>query len=92
MNERSAQRGPLGTFLTLLSGAVLLVLGFAFSLIILAVVAVAALVLGGYFWWKTRELRKAMREHPPAGHVIEGEAVIVEEVRRADGERLPPDP
>lgn len=44
----------------LLTG-VLLVLGFMFSLVALAIVAVAAIGLGGWFWWKTRALRKQMR-------------------------------
>lgn len=71
--------GPLGKFLAPLAGAVLLILGFMFSLVIFAVVAVVGLAVGTYFWWKTRELRKAMRERPAGGHVIDGEAVVVDE-------------
>jgi hypothetical protein len=44
----------------------------------LAVVVAVGLVVWGYFWWKTRALRQAMRERPPGGHVVEGEAVVVE--------------
>lgn len=77
------------------AGMVLLALGFMFSLVILAVVAVAGLAAWGWFWWKTHELRQAMRERSPMGmdghRVIEGEAVIVEEYR-AEREVLPREP
>lgn len=71
--------GPLGKFLTPLAGAILLIVGFMFSLVIFAVVAVVGLAVGAYLWWKTRELRKAMRERPAGGQVIDGEAVVVDE-------------
>lgn len=92
-----------GRVLALIGGAILLVLGFMFSVVLLAVVAVAALGFGGYFWWQTRGLRKAMRARPPpgdgssndAGHVIDGEAVVVAEERDVrvvgiEDRRMPP--
>jgi ABC-type bacteriocin/lantibiotic exporter with double-glycine peptidase domain len=90
------QPGPLGKLLALIFGAILLVLGFMFSLVILAVAAVVGLVAFGYFWWKTRELRRILREQqaaaasarPAGGEVFEGEAVVVEEYR-AETQRLP---
>ncbi|MDO8932556.1 MAG: hypothetical protein Q7U97_09190 [Rhodocyclaceae bacterium] len=88
--------GMLGKFFTLVFGAVVLVLGLMFSMIVLAVVAVIALAAFGYFWWKTRALRKAMREHPPGGEspgqVIDGEAIVVEEYRMREGTVLPREP
>lgn len=61
----------------------------AFSVMFFAVVAAIALVIGAYLWWKTRDVRKAMRQaqaqRPGAqrenGHgiVIEGE--VLREVR-----------
>jgi Flp pilus assembly protein TadB len=46
--------------------AVLATLAFGaammFSVLVFAFLALAALVFGGYFWWKTRALRRAMRE------------------------------
>lgn len=94
MQEPFKEPGPLGKLLALIVGAVLLVLGFMFSVVILAVAAVVLLVGGGWFWWKTRALRKIMREQaaqaeqmagraPPGagGAIIEGEAVIVDEYR-----------
>jgi hypothetical protein len=63
----------------LLTGTILLVLGFMFSVILFAVIAVLGLALWGYIRWKTRTLRHAMQEQAPNGHVIDGEAVVVEE-------------
>jgi hypothetical protein len=70
--------GFLTKLLTLLASVILVVVGFMFSLVFLAVVAAVGLVVWGYFWWKTRELRQAMRERPPGGHVVEGQATVVE--------------
>lgn len=63
----------------LLTGAILLAVGFMFSVILFAVIAVLGLALWGYVWWKTRKLRRAMKEQAPSGQVIDGEAVVVEE-------------
>lgn len=67
--------GLLGKALTFASGAVLLIVGLMFSLLVFALAATVALVVLGYLWWKTRELRRQMREQPPAGRVIEGEVI-----------------
>lgn len=88
-------RGPLGALFALVASGVLLVLGLTFSLLILAAVAVIGALGLGYFWWKTRALRKHLREQldsradlGPAtatssdaneGNIIEG--VIVSEER-----------
>lgn len=85
LTESRKEPGPLGKLVALIVGAGLLVLGFMFSLVILAIVAVAGIAVFGWFWWKTRDLRKALREQAThdmrAGEVIEGEAVVVEEYR-----------
>lgn len=93
MQEGIKKPGPLGKLLALLVGAVLLVLGFMFSLVIFAIVAVVGLVAFGWFWWQTRKLRKVLREQAAQatmaagapsgvdGAIIEGEAVVVEEYR-----------
>ncbi len=39
--------------------AVTLIVAFFFSVVILAVVLAGALIAVGYFWWKTRALRRA---------------------------------
>ncbi|MDD3677418.1 MAG: hypothetical protein RBS10_11745 [Thauera propionica] len=48
-----------------------------FSVVLFAVVVTVGAVAWGYLWWKTRALRKQMREHPPTGRgmVIEGEVI-----------------
>jgi hypothetical protein len=69
-------------------GAGFLVLAFMFSLVALAVIAVLGLALWGWLWWKTRAIRKQMREQmgeqaPTAsasrdGFIIEGEVIHAE--------------
>lgn len=86
----------LKKLLTLITGAILLVLGFMFSLVLVAVVALLGLAIGGYVWWKTRglrqQMRQATRQHAPGGEVIEGEAVVVEEHRASSNPVLPGTP
>lgn len=65
----------LGKVLGFATAAVLLVAVFMFSLLVFAFVAAAGLLVLGYLWWKTRDLRRHLRERPPGGHVIEGEAI-----------------
>lgn len=71
------------TIFAVITGAILLVLGFMFSLVILSLAVVAGLAAWGWFWWKTRELRKVMQQRPADGHIIEGEAMVVDEYRAA---------
>lgn len=83
------QPGPLGQLVAFVAGAILLVLGFMFSVVLLAVVAAVGLCVWLYLWWKTRELRRVLREQQDAprsaafgaaeGQVIEGEVIVVEE-------------
>lgn len=80
---QASESGLLTKVLAALAGAVLLVLGFMFSLAILALAVVAGLAAWGWFWWKTRELRKTMQQRPADGHVIEGEAIVVDEYSSA---------
>lgn len=97
MSQATPPTGLLGQVLALVAGAILLVLGFMFSLVLLAVFVAVGLTLGAWFFWKTRHVRKAMREagamkeSPPDGRVIEGEVVIVEEYRVGEKPVLPDD-
>ena len=97
MTQATPPTGPLKQILALVTGVILLVLGFMFSVALLVVFLVVGLTLGTWFFWKTRHLRKAMREagamrNPPAnGDVIEGEAVVVEEYRVSEKPLLPED-
>jgi len=68
-------RSLLGNVLAFAASVILLVVGVMFSLLILAIAAIVAMGILGYLWWKTRELRQRMREHPPGGRVIEGESI-----------------
>jgi membrane protein implicated in regulation of membrane protease activity len=83
-------------------GGVMLAGAFLVSLAFFAFALAVALVLGGYLWWKTRELRKQIREqfHGPAhmqdsqragssGDVIEG-VVISRSSTRDDSDRMQP--
>ncbi|MEO8163981.1 MAG: hypothetical protein ABI619_01160 [Betaproteobacteria bacterium] len=60
----------------------MLAVAFMLSIVIFAVLLTVALLGGGYVWWKTRALRKRMRERPPSGHVIEGEVIRESKVSR----------
>ena len=78
---------PSGNLLTrilaFILSAALLVAGLMFSLVFLAIAAVAGLALGGWLWWKTRALRRNMQNFndtlqqaartPENGTIIEGE-------------------
>lgn len=91
---RAGPPGPLGKAIALIGGLALLVVGFLFSVVVLAVLAVVAFAVGGYVWWKTRALRRAMREarmrHGPPGtgapggdgRIIDGEVVVIAEADR----------
>ncbi|WP_435626767.1 hypothetical protein [Candidatus Ferrigenium straubiae] len=68
-------------------------LALMFSAVLLTAILIVAVIGGAYLWWKTREIRRLMREQmqnfpPPStqgesevfrGEVIEGEAVRVYE-------------
>jgi Flp pilus assembly protein TadB len=72
---RASRSGFLGKILTTLASIAVLVIAFMLSLLVFVFVAAIGLLLGGYLWWKTRELRKQMRERPQGGRIIEGEVV-----------------
>ena len=67
--------GALGKVLTFTAAAGLLIAALIFSLVVAAVIVTGGLLIWSYVWWKTRELRKQMRERPPGGRVIEGEVI-----------------
>jgi UPF0716 family protein affecting phage T7 exclusion len=86
----------LKNLLGLLTGAILLIMGFMFSVVILSVIAVIGLGFWGYFWWKTRALRREMQTNMPRqvsdGQIIDGEAIVVEEYQMDTKKVLPDDP
>jgi len=78
--------------LIFLATATLISVAFMFSLVLLVSILLAGLIAWVYLWWKTRELRKQMREHFADGVVRESEVfegdVIEGEVIRDDSDRL----
>lgn len=80
------------TLFAFLAGAILLILGFVFSLVVFAVIVVLGLAVWGYVWWKTRKLRRAMQGQAPGGRVIDGEATVVEEDGVRTRNALPGEP
>lgn len=70
-----SRSGPLGKLLAAMVWAVLLVVAFTFSVVLFAVLVAVGLLVWAYLWWKTRALRKQLRERPPGGRVIEGEVI-----------------
>lgn len=83
----------LGRVIGVLAGALLLLAGLFFSVILLATVAVLGVLAVGYFWWKTRALRQQLRDMPPmhtpaqeeTGTVYEGESIRVVSVEDQRG-------
>ncbi|NSL56999.1 hypothetical protein [Uliginosibacterium aquaticum] len=89
----SRPRTPAGPFTRIVAGLFTLVAIVAmvmFSVVALGVVLVGGAVFLGYFWWKTRALRRALRAQSPVqqepfaqrspaensdGMVIEGEMI-----------------
>jgi hypothetical protein len=62
MRTAPTMRGPIEGTLAIVAGTALLVVGLAFSLVIMATVAVVAAIGLGILWWKTRGIRKQIRE------------------------------
>jgi predicted lipid-binding transport protein (Tim44 family) len=84
MSAPSPAGGWLGKVLTAVLAGAALVAGVMFSIFFLAILVGVGLVAGGYLWWKTRALRRQLREQFAAmqaraadakvqGDVIEGE-------------------
>ncbi len=80
---RLSHRGSVGSrtkdlfprIVAIVLGAVLVAGAFVVSIVFLAVAFAIALVVVGYLWWKTRHLRKQMRQRVDARDIIEGEVI-----------------
>ncbi len=72
---RAPATGIATRILTGIAGVIGLTLAFTLSVVVLAAVAGVAVLAGAYIWWKTRALRRSLRERSPGGRVIEGEVV-----------------
>lgn len=54
--------GLLGRALAIAAGGAILLAGLFVSALVFSVLLVVGAVAGGWFWWKTRDLRKDLRE------------------------------
>jgi membrane protein implicated in regulation of membrane protease activity len=72
---------PLRKIIAFVATVALISLALMFSLVVFAVILVIGAMAWAYLWWKTRELRKQMRNYPPRGMVMEGEVVEGEVIR-----------
>ena len=65
---------------------VLAIAALIFASVVLALAAAIALVLGGWLWWHTRDLRRDLerRAQDARGTVIEGDYRVERETRRLD--------
>ena len=68
-----------------LLGLVLLVVALVFASMLIALFAVIAIAVGGWFWWRTRALRD--RAAQQGGVVIEGQYRVEREADRIDDQR-----
>lgn len=90
----SQPAGLLQKIGAIIATVVIFGLALTFSVMFFAVVLAAGVVIWGYVWWRTRELRKVMREaqaqaqaqatrsDTASGLIIEGE--VIREVREDD--------
>lgn len=60
LRDRAA--GPIGRALAVIAGGVVLVAALFVSAVVFSVLLVVGAVVGGWFWWKTRGLRRELRE------------------------------
>ena len=80
---RQGPQSVLAKILAVIIGATLLAVGFAVSLAILALVLGAGIVIGGFVWWKTRDLRKQLREQ-----AMRAQQMHEQQVRERAGKRM----
>jgi len=82
----------LGKLATFAAGASVVALALMFSLVALAVIAVGGTIAGTWLWWKTRDVRKQMREQaerqPGGSYIIEGEVIRADEQPVPSGKLL----
>jgi uncharacterized iron-regulated membrane protein len=62
LNSQANPPGLLRKLLALVVTAALVGLLLMFSAVVLVVILVVGTIAGAYLWWKTRELRKHMRD------------------------------
>ena len=103
INFNAGQQKPQGVFarvLTAIVGVVVLIGVAMFSLVFLAVIAVAGLIFWIYFWWKTRAIRAQIEQQmraqaqyrsadpQAAAPASEGDVIDGEAVRIVEADRM----
>lgn len=73
----------LAKVLAVVVGAALLVVGLAVSLVLFAMVLGAGIVIGGFVWWKMRDMRKQLREQ-----AMRAQQMHEQQVRERAGQRM----
>jgi hypothetical protein len=58
---RARAAGPIGRALAIVAGGLVLIAALFVSAIVFSVLLVAGAIAGGWFWWKTRGLRREIR-------------------------------
>jgi hypothetical protein len=91
LNSPAGSPGPLRKLAALLVTVAMVGLALMFSAVLFAIIIVAGTIAWAYLWWKTRELRKQLRDLPPRevmreermgeGNVFEGEVIRVVDSR-----------
>jgi Flp pilus assembly protein TadB len=87
LHSPAKSSGLLRKLVALLVTVAMVGLVLMFSAVLFAIIIVLGALAWAYLWWKTRELRKQMRDFPPRdvkweekasdGKVFEGEAIRV---------------
>jgi uncharacterized membrane protein len=87
LNSPAKSPGLLHKLVALIVSVAMVGLALMFSAVLFAIIIVAGTLAWAYLWWKTRELRKQMRNFPPRevkqeekmgdGEVFEGEVIRV---------------
>jgi hypothetical protein len=80
-DARFRRRTPrlLTKIIAVAGGALVLAGAVAISIVVFAFALAGVVLFAIYFWWKTRSLRKQMREQRRDDDVIEGEVIRKEE-------------
>jgi uncharacterized membrane protein len=74
LNSPAKSAGLLRKLVALIVTATLVGLVLMFSVVLLAIIIVVGAIAGIYLWWKTRELRKQMRDFASRAAVREEKA------------------
>jgi Flp pilus assembly protein TadB len=75
LGSGKGEPGLVARVLAFSAGTAFVVAGVLFSVLLVTVVAVLGLSALTYFWWKTRGLRRQVREQQGGGRVLEGEVI-----------------